>query len=344
MALTLYFFLPMSRDNYYALTSRAFGNTFLVISLLSLFAFYLTSNIAALLAASLAASLVFLTHRLTLQSLVAVMLALTLALWSFFPMIVLISGLLLTIVFTRGYYIKILKAHLDLIITLTWNMRNPKIRAVQPAVYPNPVLFLFNIPVIVLIPFFFSLSGDIRTDFFLIWGLSLVGLSIIWFLGEGYRHLANSTLPFSVLTAVWAVNYSAYPIYAGFLALSVFFTVVKIIRLERDKISILSEPLLDAFAWLKNNCNKEDLVLCLPFDIFQAMHYFTGCRVLQAGGNEAKGILFNRTTLGEEVKNGKLKEMAKEFGIRYILAMGQKEMPGEAIFSSGDVRINKVED
>lgn len=342
MSVALYFFIPMTRDNYYSLTARAFGDTFLIISLLSLFVFYMSANYVALLISILASSFVFLSHRLTLQSFTAVLIALTIFLRSYLPSLVFIFGMLLAVIFTGGYYLKILKWHLELIFHMARNITNPKIRAVTPEIYLNPIRFLFNIPVLVMLPFFFFSGRGVVNDFFLIWTISLVVLSVIWFLGEGYRHAANATIPLAVLTAIWTYQQANYLIFFGFLAICLVFTLVKIVRLEKDRYSILPDSLITAFYWLKNNCRKEELVLCLPFDIFQALYYFTGCRILQAGGWEAKGIIFNRYVLSEKVKPENLGETIKEYSIKYILTMNKESLPGETVFSSGEVKINKL--
>lgn len=340
VALALYFFSPMGRDNYYSLSPRAFGNTFLIASLFSLFIFYETAWPPVLIFASLFCALVFLTHRLTLQSLVGVLIGLTVVLRSPAPAMVLAMGFVMAFVFTKGYLMKTLKGHFEFVATVAKSMKDPKIRSAQPAKFPNPLHLLFNLPVLILLPWFFFLDTGLNTSFFLIWAVSLVVLSLVWVLGEGYRHLANAVAPLSILTAVWVVHNSAYLVLWAFLAASLLFTAVKIWRLEKENTSFISGPLVEAFIWLKGHCQPEDMVLCLPFDIFQALFYFAGCNVLQAGG--AQGMLFNRSVLYEKVKNGKIQELVDEYNVGWVLTVNKGGMPGKTVFTRGDIVINQI--
>lgn len=337
MALALYLFLPMSRDNYFSLSVRGLGNSFLCLSLLALLAFFVTSSLFYFAVAAFTASLVFLTHRLTLQSLAAVLAALSLFLWTIIPLLVLFLGFILAMLLSRGYYLKVLKGHVSFLFNMALSLRDKKIRSTQAGVFPNPMLFFFNVPVLILIPLLVSIKGDLKTDFFLIWALSLLVLAVIWVLGEGYRHMANATMPFSVLTAVWAHNSSNQLIFLFFLVVCIIFTLVKIIRIEKDKTTILSDDMLSAFQWLKRNCTPNDVVLCLPVDLSHALVYFTGCKVLSGGG--WKGMIYDRSVLAVKAREGKLADPIKQFNVKYILAMGTWNIPDKPVFSSGDVQI-----
>lgn len=340
IALSLYFFTPMSRDNYISLGSRAFGSTFMICTLFSLFIFYSTTWPPVLVIASIFASLVFLTHRTTLQSMVVVLIAIAIGLRSFSPLLVLVTGFLFAVLFTKGFYLKILKGHLHFVAVTAKKVFKPGTRGELTAIYPNPILYFFNVPMLVLIPFYFLPQGNLTMDFFWLWGFSLLGLSVLWIFGDGYHHLSSGIIPFAVLTAVWLVNSGAYWILSGLLVVCMGFTTIKIWRLEKENSNFVSDDLLSAFKWLKEKNKSDDMVLCFPFDIFQALYYFNSCKIQRSGVVE--GALFNKSVINKTVKEGKIAELVREYNVKWILSISKTALPGEVVYSCGDARIHRV--
>ncbi|MBI4333578.1 MAG: hypothetical protein HY673_20130 [Chloroflexi bacterium] len=340
VATAFYFLTPIARDNHYLLGSRAFGNTLLVATLFPLFIYYQTSWPPVLIIASVFAALVILTDRLALQSLAAVLTGLTIGLGSPAPLAVLLMGLAMAFVFTKGYLVRTLKGHFEFVAFIARRIGDPGTRAVLPGVFPNPLLYLFNAPLLALVPFVFSHGGTIEVDFFLVWTLSVVVLTVLWVFGEGYRHLAHAAPAFSILAAAYFVNNQAHWALAGFLAVCAAFTAVKIYRVEREKTAFVSEDLVGAFRYVKEQCRPADVVLCLPLGMSPACFYFSGRRVLWSGG--AEGMVFNRTVLHRKVKDNRIDELVGEYGIKWIVAADGREIPGKTVFSAGEAKVNRV--
>jgi len=120
----IYALTPVLAAESTTLTSRALGNLFLTGEILS-FVFYSQYQSALYIALALIFGfLIFATHKMTLQFLVFLYFSLALVFQSLIPLLILVSSFLLSLVLLRGYFVKILKGHYDIILFWHRNWQN----------------------------------------------------------------------------------------------------------------------------------------------------------------------------------------------------------------------------
>jgi len=343
---TLYLITPISIDNSFTLGPRSIANMYMVAALFSLFYFFNTQIVIFAILAAIFTAFVLLTHRLTTQSLLFVLVSMSFGFKSITPLVIILIGIILAIIFSKGYYVKSAKGHINFIKCMAKGFQDRKTRLITPNILPNPIQFVFNMPILLALPVFSLFYDNIITKYFVIWGLSIVILSIIWVYGEGYRHIYNAIPPFSIIVSLWILNNTAYHFFIFIIIISFCFILIKFYRLENDvkSYSIISKEMIDAFNYLKKNGRKDDVVLCLPFDIFYAVIYFTGLKVLQMSGGEGKGVLFNRSILLKKVNEGKIEELIKEFNVKWILFIinNKYELHKTPVFRSQNILLYKT--
>jgi len=345
---TLYLFTPMTIDDSFSLSPRSFANWFMLISLISLFYCLSYGSIAAFISSTIFAALVLLTHRLTTQSLIFTIFALAIAFHSFTPLWIITVAVLLALVFTKGYYFRVISGHIDFLKLFGKKLLNGTSRREMPSLFPNPVLLLFNMPIFVVLPLFFFHYNNALPEFFIIWGLSLTVLSFIYILGEGLRHMRNAIPAFSIVAVLSLVNSQNYILLFIFMGISLLFSIYKIYRMEKmpELGNITSPEMIEGFDYVKSHQQKKDVLLCLPLDITYSAAYFTNCIVLQSSGGFAKGLDFNQK-LHKKIHEGGINEIIREYNPRWIFDMSKEHrihIRSREVFSSGDIRILKVDE
>ena len=342
MATALYLFTPMTIDDSFSFAPRSFANWFMVISLLSLFHYLLYGSVATFIGSIIFATLVLLTHRLTTQSLIFVILAFFIAFRLFAPLWIIALAVLLAVTFTKGYYLRVISGHIDFLKVFGKKVLNRASRKEMPSLFPNPVFLLFNMPIFIILPIFFFHYNNASLGFFIIWGSSLTVLSFIYILGEGIRHMRNAIPAFSIVTVLSLVNSQNYIILFIFMGLSLIFSIYKIHRIEKlsELGNITSPEMIKGFNYIKSHQRKNDVLLCLPLDITYTAAYFTDCIMLQSSGGFAKGLDFNQK-LHKKIREGKINELIKKYNVRWVLAVGLNKysIKGKIVFRSGDTKV-----
>lgn len=344
IACTLYLFTPMTIDSSFSLGPRSPSNFFMVASLMSLVTYYLTEFTIAIYISTVFASFVLLTHRLATQSLIFSMVAISIWYHSIIPISIIIMSLVLSIIVTKGYYIRVLIGHIDFIKVFSSKIIKKQTRKEMNGIFPKPINFIYNLPIFILFVMSWPvLKDDSAITFFYIVGISLTILSLIWIFGEGVRHMSNAIFSFAIIGAYLFKFNIIYPIIA-IIFISLLFSIHKILRMEKmlDIGNITTNNMLKGFEYIKSHHKSNDILLCLPLDITYNAAYFTDCIMLQSSGGFAQGLDFNQG-LKKQLKSEKLTDLVKKYNVQWIFTMSYDEMlPGEIVFQDENVVVCRI--
>jgi hypothetical protein len=311
VTLIIYIVTPIVIDNSIVLSPRGIASNFFSLSLLLLILFLVSNCWYFVLLSLLFAALVHLTHRLATQTLWVTYISLSLFLWSAVPFVVLCSALILSIILTRGYYIKSLRGHIQFIQKMVSYSLNPATRNRVSNRLPEPQIFLFNAPIIVA-AFALDLNSQVLVEkYFSIVSITILSLSILWIFGEGYRHISLGIVPLGIVSSKLLLDPLGNKLLFIVIFVSFLFYIIKMYRLFTDKTSngIVDKCFIDCCEYLKIHKKIDDIILCLPFDHTYHVMYFTDGIVLHASGGEGKGLEFNYN----------LRQKLKDEGVNYLL-------------------------
>ena len=129
----VYIFTPTLTLEYRGLTSRSLGNLLFTLFMMAMWGTLM--DVRWLPAALFVWLLILFTHKMTMQLGVVMGIVLSVVFKTWLPVIVVIGGIPLAIVLSKGYYWKILKGHWD--IVSFWHKNLPCLGAHQ--VYDSPV-------------------------------------------------------------------------------------------------------------------------------------------------------------------------------------------------------------
>lgn len=344
LSLAIYILTPITIDNSISLSPRGIANTFFIVSLFTLLLYLITYKLIFLLLATFFTSLVFLTHRLTTQTLWIVLISLTIFLHSMFPLLVLFLALILAIILTKGFYVKSIEGHLNFIKCMFKSVLDPHKRKEVNSIFPNPIVMFFNMPFLIFFPLFFLDNSMINftSKFFCIWGLCVTCLSIFWFLGEGYRHIFLAVVPYAIIISLWIENTYDF-VFLGFLMiLSIIFIVFKLYRIENDTSlnMTISKDFIKCCNYIAQSKDDKNVILCLPLHYTYQAAYFTNGIMLQGSGGEGKGLEFN-LYLHDKVNNNKVQDILNKYHPMWILNACRYDLPN-VVFSSANIKVHKL--
>ena len=325
---------PFSIGISYTASIRSLGNLFLTLSFGFLLSFLLSQTVITFVLSLFFGSLVFLTHRLALQSWIFALILLGLVLKSIFPFLLLVGGFFLATLLSKGFYVKVLREHFNI---LRFRVKYGDMQGKKGI--GNPFIILFNFPFILLTPLVFFINHDFVSLFFIVWALSTLLLSFLWVIGEGYRHLINGIVPFSIVLSLVVLDNLF--IFLTLAAISLVFSLIKVYRMAKNQSLVISENLLESFRFLNSCADENDLLLCLPPDFTYAALYFVECKLLQGSGGDAEGEKFNVGVLRPMIKGKKVKELLNQFGVKWIIDLGNCDYGnlGEVKFRSGQTKV-----
>ncbi len=340
LASALYLFTPLTIDGSFSLNPRGPANFCLTTSLLSLSFYYLTGLVTSIYISIIFSVFVLLTHRLTTQSLIFSMIGISIGLHSIVPICVLILSIFISIIVTKGYYIKVIKGHIDFIKIFGMKLIKKESRKEMENILPKPIYFLFNLPIFILFTITWFLPKPSEAECLYIIGMSLTILSIIWVFGEGVRHMSNAIFSFSILSALLITKICESLIIIVILT-SFIFSIYKIMRIENklDLGNITNTKMLDGFEYIKSHQEKNDILLCLPLDITYNAAYFTDCLMLQSSGGFAQGLSFNQK-LKNQLEKGEINSLLKKYKVKWIFNMSESRISaGKEVYRKGEISI-----
>jgi len=315
VGLVLYAFTPYFLEASSSVSPRPFANLFLSGSMLSLLSFFLYHDWSFVFLSMLLAGLVFLTNRLTSQSLLVVLVVLAVTFISWAPVLVLGGGLLVSVALTRGKYLRVVKAHFETLRT------RARVGDDYGRHLIDPVQALFNFPLLIFAPLAFVYGDALRGvgfTFVTAWSFSVIALAIVWPFGEGFRHLMNAWTPFVVLLASWSIGNLA--VLVVLIAVASSLSLVKLVRMSRNVTFIVPERLSEAGHYLDEHAQPEDLILCVPKEISYALLYFTRrARVLAGSGGDPRGAEFNVAVLRRYERRGEYEKLVEIYPVEWVV-------------------------
>lgn len=302
VALT-YMLTPILETECLTLSSRQLGNLLLTLEAICLFNYIGTGSPLALIASIIFSALIPMAHKMTMQFLIFFDSVLSLTLLRIEPVAVLALSLLLDFLIFRGYFIKLMKGHYD--IVTFWGKNWKHLWAHQ--VYDSPIYdknkkrkrekgFKDMLLTGKARPFYFLLVGlfgksgnpfillpllFISTNFFEIWALSAFILMIIVIFvpqlrmfGEGHKYMRMASFPSSILL-IWAIS---YPKALALFIFMVAFSSYRIYSVYKAGKEGPSPELLEMLDYIKDN--EIDYIMCLDAGISDAVAYHCRRRVL----------------------------------------------------------------
>jgi len=293
-------------------TPRSLGYTLFTILFLSLFLFTQNNHFALLAISLLSGTLIFLTHRFTTQGFLFFSLFFSFVEKSWMYIVVFILSLLLAIIISKGFYLKVLKGHLG---NLYFWYKNAKYRFYhqikgsyeehktkdfifklynQFLKFPPFVLAITNpwtLPVFYL--YIFTYPKDPFSQKLVLWVIFLYSLSLatIWipklrFLGEGQRYLELSAFPTAFLASKLLFDSLKGEFSSFLVAIYILFgagSLITILVIQRkgiikDKLRTVTPGMEKMFTFIKSLKVKPKL-LCIPHQMTTSTIYHTGCPV-----------------------------------------------------------------
>jgi hypothetical protein len=283
-------------------------------------------SILPLLIATIAAALVLLTQRLAVQSLIVTLLAEAIAFHDPGPLIILVGAFPLALLLSKGFYLTVLRGHIDFVRVMGSRLLDLKKRSEQSSPILDIKMIAFNLPIIAILPILitYPFSWSVILTYVIVWAISLFLLSTLWIFGEGYRHMANSVAPLAIICGIWTINTSHIMIMWCFIIVLFAISIFKLNRLakRRDLGLIISPEILEAFRFVKKNGNPNDVILTIPTDYSYHAAYFTGCITAHSSGGFARGLDFN-FGINRKVREGRIDELATQLRVRWILTQNK---------------------
>jgi hypothetical protein len=292
-------------------------------------------------------ALVFLSHRLTTQALWVVLVSLSVAESSVIPISILVFALLLAVVISKGFYVKSFIGHINYVKLMAGSLFDSSKRGQLGYKLPHPLLFLFNMPILILLPVVF-LSGTLLNNGITypitIWFLSIFVLSVVWIFGEGYRHIYLSIVPYSIILSYYFINSPDLMILYFLVALSIAAIVVKLYRFEHDLNlhMVIDDDFICCCNFIKEGKKKNDIILCLPLSYTYQAAYFTDGLMLQGSGGEGRGYEFN-LSLKQRIESEGLSGVVDDYKPTWGLVVGEIKTPLECskVFARGNTSVLK---
>jgi hypothetical protein len=344
VATALYFFTPLTFDISFSLSARSIGNSFLILSLLSLFLYLTYGFILAFIISVMFSTLVLLTHRLTTQSLIFVLLSLSLGYNSLIPLFIIVCSFLLALLFSKAFYYRVLKGHVEIIRTMGRKVLDKNFRKEVSDLFLHPISLIFNMPIFIMLPVFFLYYNTSPLNFFVIWGFGLIILAIVWFFGQGLRHLVNAVPAFAIIGSIWLVEIQNIFLILFFILVSFSLLLFKIYRFEKKSNigNITNKYMLNGFNYIRSHKKNGNILLCLPLDLTYNAAYFTGCTMLQSSGGFAIGMDFNQK-LHKLIEKGNINELIQKYNADWVITIGEKNysIQGKKVFMNRDVKVFK---
>ena len=214
-------------------------------------------------------ALIALSHRMSMQ----VEFFTSIVLGIFYPIVAInfLIGFILAVIFSKGYYLTILRKHLSFISNYIHGTHFPNHELKGLIIAPTTFVALFCVLVIFANIFGVSIIPlllSVQVQFFLIWSLVPISLVFFWRIGDSFRHSAYAVVPSTfLLVYLMPVHIFFYWTYWGILIFSIILSIRYSIRVEHLDSEV--ENLLNYLSELNKNA-----ILCTDRKIRRKSNYF----------------------------------------------------------------------
>ncbi len=291
-------------------TPRSLGYTLFSIVFMLLYFFGVSQNFYYFLAAILAGSLIFLSHRFTSQGFLFYSVIFSLYFLTPNFIIAFVLSFLLAIVFSRKFYLTVLRGHLGNLKfwyqviafrfyhqvkgesrknssnDFVFNLYNQFLK------FPPFILAITNPWVIASVYGILIGTHSSLVSYFIVWVITSYVLAILtlWvpklrFLGEGQRYLELSAFPAAFVAAQLFLEFfnSKNPFVVALYSFISTLCIVTIVVIQRkaiikDRLRTITPELSNMFVYLRA-LKKKPKLLCIPHQITTNVIYHTGCPV-----------------------------------------------------------------
>ncbi len=323
LAQTMYSLIPIIPIENSYLTPRSLGYLNFTLAFYPLLLFHINHNMILLIFSLFFTCTLFLTHRFALQSLIFISAFFTIVDHSFIYLLNLVLGLLIILVLTKGFYLRVLKGHLYNIYFWVVNykyrfshqiygLKSAKKKDWVEKIYSllsffSPI-FLFAVNVwaffgIVYIFLYTQKTLSLPTNsiyskmglwviFFYIFGSIVLKIKRLIPIGEGQRYMEMATVPSVVLSSVIFIYFiDKYGIIAEILlALLIlgnlsFILFVQVKGIITDKNRSLTPELQEMYRFI-NSLKGNPRIICIPHQITTMTVYNTKADVLVNADNQ----------------------------------------------------------
>jgi hypothetical protein len=304
-AAVLYSITPASYLQSISESARPLGALWYTLSIV-----LLSSNgIIETMLATITITLTLISHKMATQTLFLTCLLISPLLYAannFFPLILLL-GLALALLLTKGSYARILKDHAGYVgFHLkygSWNKGKKEPGSPLTLAKFQPY---FYIPIIGLLFYphmFVGLTLEI-----LAWYASILVLFFVWLWGDNYRYLTYSAVPAAIL--------SMYATYIGMNPLAIIpALIVSALVIGKNILTSNRQPILPDF--IKIDVPEESVILVLPSSVIYVSARHLKGRVLFGGGN-AEALVFELETL-PKIMSTNPNELLEKYPLTHIL-------------------------
>ncbi len=287
------------------LNSRGFGSLLFSLTLVFLYEFISTQNIWWLVAVLVFGFFLLMSHKMAVQALMFLLFGFAVIFYDWRYLAILAAIFLLAFVFSKGFYLKILKGHKEILIF--WKKNLVKLRAHQiyhSSIYQGKGKKNFSVfhqegisgflmhtkrlighnPWIVFIIFLALplINSSLLIKFLFSWLVLvyfLIALTTYFspfrFLGEGYKYIKFAIFPQSLLIGILVTrNYSFLWLFI-FIALISLYVILKVFRPVSEKKNANLEEIIKA---IKES--PRGATMCLPANLSDIITFFTKKKVL----------------------------------------------------------------
>lgn len=302
------------------LNSRSSGAFVLSLNMLLLHGFALSSNFIYLILVILSGVVLLHTHKLATQQMSLILLGLAVFYLNMIYLFILAGIYLSAFVLSEGYYLKILKGHIE--ILRFWRRNLPYLGAHQ--VYESPLYFnadkakikkgcggiainkfwinmaklqfVLIFWAIAVYAFVFRGKADSSEIFFLAWFFinifcitTITYFKPVKFLGEGQRYFTYGIFPASFLLAKFSSFHTFKTVLIITAILIVNTLLIMKIHSEQKKniLAAISDDLLEIVKYIRGL--PKDGIMCLPFSYCEYIAYF--CRKKTLWGAHGGGYV-----------------------------------------------------
>ncbi|OGI12561.1 hypothetical protein A3K64_01495 [Candidatus Micrarchaeota archaeon RBG_16_36_9] len=256
-----YAITPIAVYSCFALGPRTFSNLFLTLAMLSLF-FYFNGSSIFLLLFFISSAIILLSHRLTTQSLVTLTLAGSIAFSNVIPILALVAAAIFWLVTLRGTYVKILKTHYEKLSNYAkrGSYRDGKIK------FESPIRLFSSFPFILFLIGYLIIFGSFNQLFLEVWFFSILALSFLWVLGDGFRYLDNAIFPGSILIGISVLKVPFPELVFFVFALISFGGVLKLIQTYQASHNAIKPGFIECCKFVRKNSKRSDVLVPFPWD------------------------------------------------------------------------------
>lgn len=382
LAQFLYMLTPMIAIENSSLTPRSFGYLMFYLTMFPLLIYLMNGNPVMLVTGIFFASLLFLAHRFALQSFFFFSIFATFVLNTPVFIQVFIIAFGIALLFTNGYYLRVLKGHLSNIYFWILNnkyrwshqVRGNKKTQKQADWVAQVYQFMNTIPPVAL-----SILNPWSLSAFIAWGTSMYGiipihtssyLLSIWILfffifgsivmksralvpiGEGYRYMEMASAPSAILSAFLIFSQSSKPyfptiyMFVGFVCTLCLSAILagQIKGIFKDRNRSMTPELQEVFDYI-NSLKTPLRIICIPHQNTTVTIFNTKAHVLVNADNP--GLLQIQDIYPILTKS--LFEIARKYNTTHALIkesfVSLSELglsENNVVFRSGDVVVAKI--